>query len=84
MKLWYQLCRSIIPLDNQCPPQNIGNPTEDLMALISKIMWYLPNKDEPRVKLTVPLHHALVNQIDAIWFELVCHVLFHAYSICIM
>ena len=36
MKLWYQLCWSILSLVNLRPPQDWCNPTSDCMALIAK------------------------------------------------
>ena len=36
VKLWSQLCRSILTFNNLCPPQNWGNTTEDCMFVITK------------------------------------------------
>ena len=45
------------------PKQNQGNPTEDYMVPISKIMRFVHSTNESIGKLTVPLHHDLVKHI---------------------
>ena len=76
VKLWNQLFRSILTLNNLCPPQNRGKLISDFTALITKWMWFLPDTHEPGGRVIVTFHYSLIRHIDPRWVELVCHIFF--------
>ena len=44
------------------------------MALIAKKMWLVHDTHESRGWIILPLHRAIVKNIDPIWVELIHHV----------